>query len=57
MELVVEAQGETIVEDNNDDKSEFKYTEFLIRILDSGFICIEDGKKLLWIMEYYSMPL
>lgn len=46
MELVVEAQGETIVEDNNDDKSEFKYTEFLIRILDSGSICIEDGKKI-----------
>lgn len=46
MELVVEAQGEIIVEDNNDDKSEFKYTEFLIRILDSGSICIEDGKKI-----------
>lgn len=44
-EVIVVAQDEAIVE-NNDDKSDFKYSEFLNKILDSGSMDIEDGKKI-----------
>lgn len=43
-EVIVVVQDEAIVE-NNDDKSDFKYSNFLNKILDSGSMDIEDGKK------------
>lgn len=42
--VTVVMQDEAIVENNNDN-SDFKYSNFLNKILDSGSMDIEDGKK------------
>lgn len=43
-EVIVVVQDEAIIE-NNDDNSDFKYSDFLNKILDSGSMDIEDGKR------------